>query len=156
MASIRKRGDRWQVQVRRQHAPSVTRSFLKRADAEAWARAMEVEADRRCLKHDPRVLDRMTLGELVVRYRDEVCAFKKCRDVEQIILNAFLRHRLTKLPLSQVTPAEFAKYRDERLTKVSPSGLNREFSPLQHMYEIASSEWGLPIPRHRHQAELPL
>lgn len=145
MASIRKRGDRWQVQVRRQHAPNITRSFVKRADAEAWGREMEVEADRRCLKNDPRVLDRITLGDLVVRYRDEVCAFKKSRDVEQAILTAFVRHRLAKLPLSQVTPAEFAKYRDERLKKVSPSGLNREFSPLQHMYEIAQSEWGLPI-----------
>lgn len=145
MASIRKRGDRWQVQVRRQHAPNVTRSFVKRADAEAWGREMEVEADRRCLKHDPRILDRITLGELVIRYRDEVCANKKCRDVEQTILNAFLRHRIAKRPLSQVTPADFARYRDERLEKVSPSCLNREFSPLQHMYQIAQSEWDLPI-----------
>ena len=145
MPSIRKRGDRWQVQIRRQHAPNITRSFLKRADAEAWGREMEVEADRRCLKHDPRVLDRITLGDLVVRYRDEICANKKSCDVEQTILNAFLRHRLAKRPLSQVTSAEFARYRDERLKRVSPSALNREFSPLQHMYQIAQSEWGLPI-----------
>ncbi|MBI1400050.1 site-specific integrase [Hyphomonas sp.] len=145
MANIRKRGDRWQVQIRRQHAPNVTRSFIKRADAEAWGREMEVEADRRCLKHDPRILDRITLGELVVRYRDEVCEFKKSRDVERTLLNAFLRHRLAKRPLSQVTAADFAKYRDERLRNISASGLNREFSPLQHMYEIALSEWGLPL-----------
>ena len=106
---------------------------------------MEVEADRRCLKHDPRVLDRITLGELVARYRDEICASKKSRDVELTLLNAFLRHRLAKLPLSQVTTFEFAKYRDERLKSVSASGLNRELSPLQHMFEIAQSEWGLPL-----------
>ena len=106
---------------------------------------MEVEADRRSLKHDPRVLDRITLGELVTRYRDEICASKKSRDVEFTLLNAFLRHRLAKLPLSQVTTFEFAKYRDERLKSVSASGLNRELSPLQHMFEIAQSEWGLPL-----------
>lgn len=145
MANIRNRGDRWQVQIRRKHAPNLSRSFIKRADAEAWGREMEVEADRRSLKHDPRVLDRITLGELVTRYRDEICASKKSRDVEFTLLNAFLRHRLAKLPLSQVTTFEFAKYRDERLKSVSASGLNRELSPLQHMFEIAQSEWGLPL-----------
>ncbi|WP_430402525.1 integrase [Hyphomonas sp.] len=145
MANIRKRGDRWQVQIRRKHAPNLSRSFIKRADAEVWGREMEVEADRHCLKHDPRELDRVTLGELVSRYRDEICVSKKSRDVEFTLLNAFLQHRLAKLPLSQVTTFEFAKYRDERLKRVSASGLNRELSPLQHMFEIARSEWGLPL-----------
>ncbi len=67
MASIRKRGDKWQVQVRRLGCPPVTRSFLLKADAETWARQTEVEADRRSLPADARVLDRTTLRELVER-----------------------------------------------------------------------------------------
>lgn len=47
MATPRKRGERWQVQVRRKGSPSLTRSFLPRSDAEAWAREQELEADRR-------------------------------------------------------------------------------------------------------------
>ena len=46
MATIRKRGQSWQAQVRRQgHAP-ITKSFLKRADAELWAKQTEVALDR--------------------------------------------------------------------------------------------------------------
>jgi integrase len=46
MANIRKRGTRWQVQVRRSGHPPITRSFGSRADAAAWARRVEGEIDR--------------------------------------------------------------------------------------------------------------
>lgn len=145
MASIRKRANRWQVQVRRKHASPISKSFLLKADAEAWARSMEVEADKRTLQHDPRLLDATSLGDLVRMYRDTVCQTKKGRDVEVILLNAFLRHPIAIKPLSAIKTADFARYRDERLKVVSPSGLNRELSPLQHMFSVARSEWGLPI-----------
>jgi integrase len=145
VASIRKRANRWQVQVRRKHAPLISKSFLLKADAEAWARSMEVEADKRTLQHDPRLLDSTSLGDLVRMYRDTVCQTKKGRDVEVILLNAFLRHPIALKPLSAIKTADFARYRDERLKVVSPSGLNRELSPLQHMFSVAKSEWGLPI-----------
>ena len=46
MATIRKRGSRFQVQVRRQGQPIQSRTFLQLKDAQAWARQMEVQADR--------------------------------------------------------------------------------------------------------------
>src|SRR5512138_1615094 len=46
MATTRKRGQRWHVQIRRKGRPSVTRSFLVKSDADAWARQQELEADR--------------------------------------------------------------------------------------------------------------
>ncbi len=54
---------------------------------------MEVQADRQELEPDRKVLDTITLADLVKRYRDEVVARKKSKDVETIILNAFLRGR---------------------------------------------------------------
>ena len=46
MATIRKRGAKWQVQIRRVGFRSVSRSFHTHTDAKAWARHMEVQADR--------------------------------------------------------------------------------------------------------------
>ena len=46
MATIRKPGARWQVQVRRQGYPLLTKSFALKSDAEAWGRQKEVELDR--------------------------------------------------------------------------------------------------------------
>ena len=45
MATIRKRG-KWQAQVRRSGHRGISRSFILRKDAVAWAREMEVQADR--------------------------------------------------------------------------------------------------------------
>ena len=41
MASIRKRNDLWQVQVRCRHAGSASKSFHRKTDAERWATAQE-------------------------------------------------------------------------------------------------------------------
>lgn len=145
MATIRKRGNRWQVQVRRKTAPQISRSFLTKADAETWARSMEVKVDRRALGHDPRQLDSITLSDLVIRYRDTISPSKKGGDIEVCRLNAFLRHPMARLSLSSVSTSAFAAYRDQRLEEISPSSLLRELAPLQHMFAIAYSEWGIPI-----------
>jgi hypothetical protein len=59
MATIRKRGAKWQVQIRRIGFPAISRSFHIRKDAEAWARQKELEADRCELPSDPRALQRI-------------------------------------------------------------------------------------------------
>jgi len=46
MATIRKRGNKYQVQVR-WASPALSRSFLTRRDAELWARQTELQADRK-------------------------------------------------------------------------------------------------------------
>jgi hypothetical protein len=60
MATIRKRGAKWQVQIRRLGVRPISRSFHVHKDAEAWARQMEVQADRRDLPRDPKALQRVT------------------------------------------------------------------------------------------------
>ncbi len=145
MATIRKRGAKWQVQIRRVGVRPISRSFNIRKDAEAWARQMEVHADRRDLPSDPKSHQRVTLGQLVERYRDTVSVKKRGYEVERIVLNAFLRHRICRKPLSNITAEDFASYRDERLNKVRTSTLRREFSSIHHLFEVARDEWGLPL-----------
>ena len=99
MATIRKRGAKWQVQIRRAGSRPISRSFHVRRDAEAWSRQMELKADRCELPKDPRALQRVTLAELVERYRDTVSSRKRGYDVERIVLNAFLGHPICRKPL---------------------------------------------------------
>lgn len=145
MATIRKRGDKWQVQIRRTGQHPISRSFITRKDAEAWGRLMEVQADRRDLPADPKALERVTLAELVERYRDSVTVTKRGQGPERIFLTAFLRHRICEKRLSDLTGADFAAYRDERLAKVKLATVKRQLAPIQNMFEIARKEWGLPI-----------
>jgi len=145
MASIRRRGNKWQVQFRRKGTSPVTRSFISRKDAESWSRQMEVQADRRELPADPKQLERHVLADLVLRYIETVTPRKRGCEIEGIVLRAFLRHPICARRLSELSPTDFACYRDERLRNIKPRSLQRQLSPIHNMFEIARKEWGLPL-----------
>src|SRR5215471_8598607 len=115
MASIRKRREKWQVQVRRKGSGAVSRTFHVLRDAQAWARHMEARADRGELPAHPESLRGVTLGALVERYRDTVSPRKPTHELERLVLNAFLRHPICDRAVPDITTADFAVYRDERL-----------------------------------------
>ena len=146
MATIRKRKNKWQVQVRRQDLPKpISRSFHSKKDAEAWTREYERLADRGELPCDRSALERITLGELVVRYRDSVTIKKRGAQTETIVLSAFLRHPICKQKLSVLQPSHFASYVKERLEVVASATVRRQLNPIHNMFEIAKDEWGIPI-----------
>jgi integrase len=145
MATLRKRGERWHVQVRRRGRPSLTRSFLLRSDALAWGRQHELEADRQDLPTAHRGLKGTTVADLVRRYRDEVVPRKRGADRETFSLNAFLRHALAETALSELTAGMVSAYCTERLQRVKPGSVNRELDILRHVFEVARRHWDVPL-----------
>ena len=145
MATIRRHRKKWQVQIRRAGLAPISKSFLELKDAKAWARHKEVQADRRELPSNPRALQQVILGELIVRYRDTVTVHKRGAHFERAVLNAFLLHPICRRRLSDLTGTHFAVYRDERLKEVKPTTLKRQLGPIRHMFEVARNEWGLPL-----------
>ena len=145
MATIRRKNDKWQVQIRRKGFAPVSKTFNKKTDAQEWARTMELKADRKDLPKDARELDDLVLGDLVDRYISEIVGRKKSREIETIILNAFKRHKICKKALSTLTMDDWNKYRDERLLTIKAKTLKRILSPIQNMFTVAMTDWELPI-----------
>ncbi|ANT53448.1 integrase [Mesorhizobium amorphae] len=153
MASIRKRGQRYHVQVRRIGFATRTKSFTKRSDATEWARLIEGQIDRQELAPCRKTLKDITLADLVTRYRDEVVPTKRGGDVETIVLNSFLRHSICRKVLSELRPSDFAAYRDERLKdrkadgspKITAKSLKRQLAPVNNMFRHAAVEWEIPL-----------
>jgi hypothetical protein len=77
MATIRNRNGKWQAQVRRNGHPARSKSFLSKRDAMQWARLTEAALDATALHHDPRVLERTTMRDLLLRYREDVTVTKR-------------------------------------------------------------------------------
>lgn len=144
MASIRKRGGKYHVQIRRSGLKSITKSFHRRSDALEWARSVEVKLDRNDLPVCRKSLSQYKVSDIIKRYRDEVSVKKKSHDSELFILNAFLRTKLSEMPLSQINPAAFSVYRDKRLKKVKAGTVNRELSIIKHAFDVALNEWDYP------------
>lgn len=148
MSTIRKRGTKWQVQIRRKGFDPLTRSFTSKADAREWARHQEVLADRQDLPQNKKTLDALTLRDLVIRYRDEVTPTKRGAEIETVVLDAFLRETICSKRLSDLTQADFANYRDRRRQKVTKATIGRQLSPLHHMFEKARDEWNVPLQKN--------
>lgn len=145
MATIRKRGKKWQVQIRRRGQSPISRSFHFRKDANTWAREMERRSDLRELPPNPRLLEQFKLGDLVLRYLKTVTIYKRGGDYEDVILRAFLRHPICTRRLSELSGRHFAEYRDERLKEIKPASLRRQLAPLHNLFEVARTEWGIPL-----------
>ena len=145
MATIRKRGTKWHVQVRRQGSPPLTKSFTLKADAELWARQMEAEADRAGLPVDRQKALKVTLRELIVRYRDTVVARKRSVVQQTRHLNRALQEPFVDRFISDITPGIISSYRDLRLETVKPSTVVKELGILPRMFEVAIKEWDIPL-----------
>lgn len=147
MATLRRRGQRWHVQVRRKGRTPVTRSFRLKSNALAWAREQELEADQgRPLVH--KTLRGITVADIVVRYRDEIVPRKRGADREALTLNAFLRHPLARVAVADVTTGMASAYCAERLRRVKPGTINREPDILRHAFATARRSWDIPLARN--------
>lgn len=145
MATIRKRAGKYQVQIRRKNSATISKTCATRAEAETWARLMETKADSGDLPVSLKLLDDYTVGQLLMRYREEVTVKKLSANSEVYIIDAFLRTSIAKTLLSHVTTGHFTAYREIRLKSVKAGTVNREFQIIRHAFDIAQSEWNIPI-----------
>lgn len=148
MATFRKRNNKWHVQVRRVGHPSQSKSFISKTDAHKWVRQVEGSMDKAILPVDTRILEQLTLADLIQRYIDNVTINKRGEASEKIRLKAFIRDKWTNKPLNQITPQTFSSFRDRRLKTVRPGTVIRELGILRSIYETARNEWDIPIPEN--------
>ncbi len=146
MASIRRRGVKWQVQVRREECPTISKTFNLKSDAERWARSIEQAIDRGELlatHMDTHITE--TLRDVLIRYRQQVTPKKRGAKIETFKINALLRHSMCDLKLKHLSPALIAQYREERLKVVQSQTVRHELSILSHALKVAINEWGVSL-----------
>lgn len=145
MATIKRRGKSWYVQIRRKGFTPRYKSFASKPDAMLWARAEESAIDNGYGYQASRDLSKITLREILRRYREEVSVHKRGYESENLRLKRIQTEPLCDLPAIELTPAAFSSYRDRRLQKVKPGTVKRELGLLRHTLEIARKEWGVPL-----------
>jgi integrase len=124
------------------------RSFDRRADAVAWATQLEAEADRVGMVGDARLAHRVTLADVLLRYRDQCSLGKRGAQSERARLAAIARDPIGQLTLAKLSSSAVASYRDARLAEVTSATVVRELSVMQTAIQTASQEWGIPLPRN--------
>ena len=90
MATIRKRGNRYHVQIRRR-GQSITRTFDRLATAKSWIPKIEGDIERQ-LYVDTSGTERTTVLELLERYERQILPTHKGQQVESCRLKTLKRH----------------------------------------------------------------
>lgn len=134
----------WQVKIRRGGHPPVSRTFVRRADTERFARQTEADMDKGVFVS----LDEahsVTFAELIDRFRREVAPRYRARHVPSI--SRMLEERLGRLSPAALTATKVAAYRDARLADgVSGETVRKELALLSKLTKTALREWGIVLP----------
>ena len=89
MATIRKFRGKFNVQIRKQGYPSISRTFSTLTTAKRWASTTEADMERNLHIVIP---DNTLLRELLDRYEEEVSPEHKSHQVEKYRLKTLKRH----------------------------------------------------------------
>lgn len=144
MASIRKVGEKWRVQIRRAGAKSISKMCSTKAEAGRWAREQEARIDA----GDMRGASSMTVSELIAEYRK--LREKSGREVsdsssEHYMLACLARllgaRRVERLEVSHLV--EFAQAR--KAEGAGPYTINMDVSKLGTVLRHAGAFLGLRV-----------
>ena len=147
MASIKKRGNSYQVQIRRKGSVSKSKCFGTFREARAWATQQEalLEAPNSPLRV---VRERAipTLSEALQRYQSEITPHKKSARKELSFIRYWNTSTLASKRLSAIGSSDVAKQRDELLAAGrSPATVVRTLALLSHLYRVCRLDWGLAL-----------
>jgi hypothetical protein len=163
MGTLQKRPNgSYTAKIRRKGFPALSATFSTKEQAETWmgqheAKIIERITAARDVEHHKRIaaqcaLEYRSFGDLMRRYLAGVTPQKRAADAEALRMRGLLKHSIAACPLQGLTAARIAKWRDERLSRVSGSTVTRDMNLLSHVVQIALAEWELDLkenPFHR-------
>lgn len=141
----------WQVAIRRRGAKPVYKTFLKKAQAQQWARETEAAMDTGAFE-DFRKAEKTLLGDMLSRYQEEITPTKKSQRTERASI-ANLQAGLPHYVLAAVTPRVVVAYAERRLAVVGSDTVRRELQILSEVFATARALWSItcinPVPEAR-------
>jgi integrase len=144
MASYRKRGNRWQAQVRKPGAPAQSKNFDTNAAAKHWAVQLEAKIDA------GETTGRMvgTLGDLLDRYQREVDPIKRFGRSKVGSLRV-LKTGLGTVRLRDLTVQRIIAYaRKRQEAGAGPVTVAVDLSYLATVLRTARALWRLSVDEH--------
>lgn len=144
MAAITNRGPlQWRARIRRRGYPTVSKTFETKADAEAWARQIESEMDRKVFISRAEA-EQYTLSECLDRYIEEYIPRLKHGKREADRARALQRRPIAHRIMATIRAKDIADYRREREAEnVSGNTIRLDFALLSKLFNYARSDWGM-------------
>ena len=145
MATITKRkSGKWTAEVRT-HKKYISKTFLKKANASNWAKEIEYQLDREQYEDFSESV-RITLGELITRYRDEITPTKKGAKEEKYKLNFILRNKIVKCRVLSLKTKQILEFKNDIKETRAASTVNKYIHYIYTIWETARVQWDIALP----------
>ena len=94
-----------------------------------------------------RPAENITFADALNKYLERVSTTKRPNSESRdwISAKAFIADFGQEISLAAVTSQHLAKYGDLRQKSVSPSTIQKEFTLISHLFNIARQEWGIQV-----------
>lgn len=141
MASIRKRGVRWQARIQLSGHPGMSKTFPSRKDALLWAKKTEADMERgvwlAVKKAD------ISIHSALTKYSEEVTPSKKGASRELNRIKHLMGYKIATKNLCSVRASDIAEFRDLLIGKgYAPATVKKFLEVLSSLFNTAISEWG--------------
>lgn len=142
---VQRENGKFQAKIRRNGQPDQSKTFTRKSDAEAWARALEREMDIGSFinRNDA---ERTTFAMVADRFVKEVLPSKRGikQDTQRLgrIVETF-----GKYSLASISSAMIASYRDDRLKAVGEQTVVHELGLLARVFKCCVMDWGIALPQ---------
>lgn len=143
MASFTKKPNgTWLAQVRHkaQHGrPAIneSRTFNRKADAQAWASKIENEWQSMRLG----LIPNLTFGEVLRKYLKEITPTKRGAKSESTRIARFMKTSLADVMLPDLNSRHFEEWAEKRLKEVGSNSVIREWATLSHVLTVSVEKW---------------
>ena len=136
MATMRKRGDKWRVEVYK-NGQRKSKTCKTKAEATQWA----LEEEKKLELQEQGLQPETVLADVVERYLREITPTKRGIRHETLRLNKFARHPICNKFIGDVTRKDFELWIAEREKEVSGESIRRELSTIRNIFNIAVERW---------------
>ena len=146
MAHLKKRKNgKWTAEIRQPDNKYISKTFLKKSNASNWAREVEYQLDKQQYE-DFSDSARLTLGDLIMRYRDEITPTKKGSACEGHKLNLMLRHKIAKCRLLELKAKNIFDFKNDIRINRKPATINKYIHYIYTIWETAKVQWDIALP----------
>ena len=145
MAYIRKRNGKWIAEIRKKDFKKIQKTFLKKSNANNWVQEIEYQMDKKQYQ-DFSDSSKFSMGELIIKYRDEVTINKKGAREETYKLNFLLRNKIAECRLLELDTKQIYDFKKTIMQNRKASTVNKYLHYIYTIWETAKYEWGMTLP----------
>jgi integrase len=145
MASIIKRGEKWQVKIRKKGFGTLTETFIDKHNAEVWARKTESEIERGAYIDDLDEARTTTIKEAAARFEIEhLDRLRHGRREKNRLASLLEATKWGSISLANLKSKDVAAYvRKREAAGCKPDTIRLDLALISKLYKHAKTEWSL-------------